>query len=75
MAPAACACAAGLRQSRQACLHVARLALFDRARNRFLGNVLGLRPDAVTNRDSAWQFRPQASGWVWARSCTLQCSP
>ncbi len=37
---------------------MARLALFDRRANRFLGNVFGVRPDAVSNYDKRWEFDP-----------------
>jgi hypothetical protein len=52
---------AGLRQERSPCLFVARVGLFDRARNRFLGNILGVRPEAVTNKDGTWAFKPHVS--------------
>lgn len=45
-------------------MYVARMCLFDRAANRFIGNILGLRPQAVINKDATWQFNPKvcASG-------------
>ncbi|EFJ44587.1 hypothetical protein VOLCADRAFT_95212 [Volvox carteri f. nagariensis] len=49
----------GLQRSRLPCLFIARLALFDRRANRFLGNVLGLRPEAVSQYDKRWEFNPE----------------
>ncbi|GIM08711.1 hypothetical protein Vretimale_12708 [Volvox reticuliferus] len=48
----------GLQRVRQPCMFIARLGLFDRRANRFLGNVLGLRPEAVSNYDKRWEFDP-----------------
>ncbi|GIL65402.1 hypothetical protein Vafri_19136 [Volvox africanus] len=48
----------GLQRVRQPCLFIARLALFDRRANRFLGNILGLRPEAVSDYDKRWEFDP-----------------
>jgi hypothetical protein len=50
---------AGLQRLRPPCLFIARVALFDRRANRFLGNVLGLRPDAVSHADKRWSFNPE----------------
>ncbi|KAG2426707.1 hypothetical protein HYH02_014747 [Chlamydomonas schloesseri] len=48
----------GLQRVRAPCLYIARLALFDRRANRFLGNVLGVRPETVGNYDKRWVFNP-----------------
>ncbi|KXZ43546.1 hypothetical protein GPECTOR_87g408 [Gonium pectorale] len=49
----------GLQHARQPCLYIARMALFDRRANRFLGNVLGMRPEAVSHYDKRWEFNPE----------------
>ncbi|KAG2422970.1 hypothetical protein HXX76_015641 [Chlamydomonas incerta] len=48
----------GLQRVRAPCLYIARIALFDRRANRFLGNVLGVRPESVGNYDKRWVFNP-----------------
>ncbi|GFR45431.1 hypothetical protein Agub_g6810, partial [Astrephomene gubernaculifera] len=49
----------GLQRVRQPCLYIARVALFDRRANRFLGNVLGLRPSGVSQYDKRWNFNTE----------------
>lgn len=50
---------AGLRNVRNPCMYVARMAIFDRANNRFLGNILGVRPENVGDKDRSWTFNPR----------------
>ena len=47
---------AGLRGIRSPCMYVARMCLFDRAHHRFLGNVMGFKPQAVLGNDAEWIF-------------------
>ena len=46
----------GLRGIRSPCMYVARACLFDRAHNRFIGNVMGFKPQSVLGNDSEWVF-------------------
>ncbi|KAG1657045.1 hypothetical protein FOA52_009240 [Chlamydomonas sp. UWO 241] len=59
----------GLHGTRAPCLFVARMALFDRANHRFLGNVLGVRPKGTAKKDSVWMFDPQASRVIVRCNC------
>ncbi len=49
----------GLQRVRAPCLFIARMALFDRRANRFLGNVLGVRPRGIGHADKLWEFNPE----------------
>eukprot|EP00798_Chlamydomonas_sp_ICE-L_P001351 gene1351-32713_t len=64
----------GLKGIRSPCLFVSRLALFDRQHNKFIGNVLGLRPHSVVSDDSAWLFDPKVSHTI-VRCSVLQADP
>ncbi|KAL6749692.1 hypothetical protein V8C86DRAFT_2838028 [Haematococcus lacustris] len=63
----------GLIQERTPWLHVARIGLFDRSRNRFLGNVLGVRPEGVTKKGKTWTFNPKTK--VLLRCSCVQPDP
>lgn len=52
-APVLCA---GLRGQRAPYLYTARMAIFDKRSNRFVGNVLGVRPTAVVSNERKWSF-------------------
>ena len=54
---------AGLRGIRSPCMYVARMCLFDRAHHRFLGNVMGFKPQAVLGNDAEWIFDQKVCGW------------
>lgn len=56
----------GLHGVRSPCLFVARMALFDHANHRFLGNVLGVRPKGTAKKDSV---RVQCSVHVGFPAC------
>jgi hypothetical protein len=58
----------GLRGVRAPCLHVARMAIFDRQHNRFLGNVAAVRPRSVVKEDTVWQFDQKVAGGPLSRS-------
>lgn len=58
--PALSSCArVGLLGTRQPCLYLARMALFDKQHNRFLGNIMGARPVSVKENESTWLFSSQ----------------
>lgn len=49
----------GVGQAREVCLYVSRIAIFDKQHNRFLGNVVGVRPLNVHRHDKTWTFNPK----------------
>lgn len=72
----------GLQRVRAPCLFIARMALFDRRANRFLGNVLGVRPRGIGHADKLWEFNPEEQvivrcgcvqvGW-WGKPRVVGC--
>ena len=62
----------GLRGIRFPCMYVARACLFDRAHNRFIGNVMGFKPQSVLGNDSEWVF-DQKVGQHWERHHCESC--
>lgn len=63
----------GLQRVRAPCLFIARMALFDRRANRFLGNVLGVRPRGIGHADKLWEFNPEEQ--VIVRCGCVQADP
>jgi hypothetical protein len=54
----------GLRGIRSPCMYVARMCLFDRAHHRFLGNIMGFKPQSVLTNESEWIFDAKVYMWM-----------